>query len=46
MKLYGPFYEYDLNSMLTWTSNYTHYKMLDEITYPFPNFSNTKFENR
>ena len=45
MKLHGPFYEFYLNSMLARTSNYTHYKLWDEITYPFPNFNNAKFEN-
>ena len=24
---------------LTWISNYTYYKVWDEITYPFPNFN-------
>ena len=28
----GPF-------LSTWISNYTHYKVWDEITYPFPNFN-------
>ena len=25
--------------LLTWISNYTHYKVWDEIIYPFPNFN-------
>ena len=28
-----------LTSILVWISNYIHYKIWDEITYPFPNFS-------
>ena len=28
----------------TWISNYIHYKVWDEITYPFPNFSGTTIE--
>ena len=33
------FYEHGLTLVPAWTSNYTHYKMWDEITYPFPNFN-------
>ena len=29
---------------LTWISNHTHYKMQDEITYPFPNFTGANTE--
>ena len=24
---------------MKWTPNYIHHKVLDEITYPFPNFN-------
>ena len=27
-----------LTSIWAWISNYIHYKMWDEITFPFPNF--------
>ena len=36
--IWGPFYYHGLTLILVWISNYTHYKMWDEITYPFPNF--------
>ena len=30
----------DSNGLIpAWIDNYVHYKMLDEITYPFPNFN-------
>ena len=29
---------------LTWTSNYIHYKVWDEITDPFPNFNGATVE--
>ena len=28
----------------TWTINYTHFKLWDEITYPFPNFNSFTIE--
>ena len=31
-------------SVATWISNYTHYKVCDEITYPFPNFNGCTVE--
>ena len=36
---WGPFYWHGLTLMPTWISNYTHYKVWDEITYPFLNWS-------
>ena len=30
-----PFYQHGLTLIPAWISNYTHYNMLDEITYPF-----------
>ena len=37
--LSAPFYEHGLNLILAWISNYTHYRVWDEITYPFLNFN-------
>ena len=34
----GPFYLYGLTLIPVWMSNHTHYKVWDEITYPFLNF--------
>ena len=33
----GPFHWWTLTPM--WISDYSHYKMCDEITYPFPNLN-------
>ena len=30
--------------LLTWISNYTHYNVWDEITYPFLNFNGASVE--
>ena len=30
--------------VITWVSNYIHYKVLYEITYPFSNFNSATFE--
>ena len=35
----GPFYYPILTLIPAWISNYNHYKVWDEITYPFPNFN-------
>ena len=35
----GPFYKYGLTLIPAWISNYIHYNVWDEITYPFLNFS-------
>ena len=40
----GPFYSHGLALIPTWISNYTHYKMWDEITNPFPNFNGATVE--
>ena len=34
-----PFYWYGLTWIPAWLINYIHYKVWDEITYPFPNFN-------
>ena len=34
----GPFYQHGLTLIQTWISNYIHYKIWGEITYPFLNF--------
>ena len=39
-----PFYQHDLTSITPWISNYIHYKVWDEITYPFPNFNGATIE--
>ena len=38
----GSFCELGLTLIATWIRNYIHYKLLDEITYPFPNFNDAK----
>ena len=35
----GPFYFRGLTLVPAWTSNYIHYKVWYEITYPFSNFN-------
>ena len=35
----APLYWHGLTLILTWISNYIHYKVQDEIAYPFPNFN-------
>ena len=39
-----PFYQCGLTLILAWISNNIHYKMWDEITYPFLNFNVTTVE--
>ena len=34
----GPFYQYGMTLISAWISNYIHYTLSDEITYPFPFF--------
>ena len=34
-----PFYKHGLTVISAWISNYIHYKLWDEITYPFLNFN-------
>ena len=40
----GPFYYHGLTLILAWISNYTHYKVWDEITYPFLHFNGATVE--
>ena len=40
---WGPFYWHGLTLIPAWISNYIHYKVWDEIIYPFLNFP--KFRN-
>ena len=40
----SPFYWHGLTVIPAWISNYTHYKVLDEITCPFPNFNGVTVE--
>ena len=35
----GPLYQHVLMLIPVWISNYIHYKVWDEITYPFQNFN-------
>ena len=37
-------YKYGLTVIPGWISNHIHYKILDEITYPFPNFNGAAVE--
>ena len=41
-----PFYWHGLTLIPAWMSNYIHYKMWDEITYPFLNFNGCTVEFR
>ena len=41
---WGPFYWHSLTLIPAWISNYIHYKVWDEITYPFPNFNGVTVE--
>ena len=36
-----PFYSYELASTPSWMSNYIHYDVWDEISYPFRNFNDS-----
>ena len=38
---WASFYYYGLTLIPAWISNYVHFKMWDEITYPFLNFNGT-----
>ena len=40
----GPFYLHGLTLIPAWISNYIHYKVWDEITYPFLNFNGCTVE--
>ena len=41
---WGPFCYHGLTLIPAWMTNYTHYKVWDEITYPFPNFNGCTVE--
>ena len=40
----GPFYYHGLILIPAWISNHIHYKVWDEITYPFLNFNGATVE--
>ena len=40
----GPFYSHGLTLIPAWISNYIHYKVWNEITYPFLNFNSATVE--
>ena len=40
----GPFYKHGLTLTPPWISNYIHYKLWDEMTYPFLNFNGATVE--
>ena len=44
LDIYGPFHWHGLTLIPTWISNYTHYNVWDEITYPFLNFNGATVE--
>ena len=41
---WGPFYWHGLTLIWAWISHYIHYKVWDEISYPFPNFHGATIE--
>ena len=41
---WAPFYLHGLTLIPAWISNYIHYKVWDEITYPFLNFNGATVE--
>ena len=40
----GPFYQHDLTLIPAWISNYTHFNVWGEISYPFLNFNGCTVE--
>ena len=42
--LWAPFYYHGLTLIPAWISNYIHYNVWDEITYPFLNFNGATVE--
>ena len=40
----GPFYQHGFTLIPAWISNYIHYKVWGEITYPFLNFNGATVE--
>ena len=41
---WAPFYLHGLTLISAWISNYIHYNIWDEITYPFLNFNRATVE--
>ena len=41
----APFYQHGFILIPAWISNYIHYKVWDEIPYPFSNLTREKIEN-
>ena len=41
---WGPLYKHFLTYIPAWVSNYIHYKVWNEITYPFTNFNGATVE--
>ena len=44
MDSWGAIYQHGLILITAWISNYIHYKVWDEIIYPFPNFNGATVE--
>ena len=44
MNFRGHFYYYGLTLIPAWTNDYIHYRVWDEITYPFLNFNGCTIE--
>ena len=42
--IWAPFYKHGLTLISAWISNHVHYKLWDEITYPFLNFNGCTVE--
>ena len=40
----GPFYQHGVSVIPPWISDYIHYKVWDEFTYPFTNFTGATIE--
>ena len=45
MRHLGSLYQAVLTLIPAWICNYTHYKVCDVITYPFPNFNSLGMGN-
>ena len=42
--IFGRFYKHGWTLIVAWISNYIHYKVWDEIIYPFLNFNGATVE--
>ena len=42
--IWGPFYQHGLPLFPVWMCNHIHFKVWDEITYPFLNFNGCTVE--